>query len=64
MSACFHGNTLAQGIELIPLLLKTIEKAVAQSAQVCLYVVVVCSCGSTVKHGYDGEVVVILIIIL
>lgn len=40
MSACFHGNTLAQGIELIPLLLKTVEKAVAQSAQVCFCVVV------------------------
>ncbi|XP_021942062.1 eIF-2-alpha kinase activator GCN1, partial [Zootermopsis nevadensis] len=36
MSACLHGNTLAQGIELIPLLLKTVEKAVAQPAQVPL----------------------------
>jgi hypothetical protein len=35
MSACFHGNTLAQGVELIPLLLKTVERAVAQPAQVC-----------------------------
>ena len=34
MSACFHGNTLAQGTELIPLLLKTIEKAVSQPVQV------------------------------
>jgi len=52
MSACFHGNTLAQGIELIPLLLKTVEKAVAQSAQVC-FCVVVCSYGSTMKLSYD-----------
>lgn len=64
MSACFHGNTLAQGIELIPFLLKTVEKAVAQSAQVCFCVVVVCSYGSMVKHGYDNEVTVMLIIIL
>jgi hypothetical protein len=35
MSTCFHGNTLAQGVELIPLLLKTVERAVAQPAQVC-----------------------------
>ncbi|KAJ9595704.1 hypothetical protein L9F63_013117, partial [Diploptera punctata] len=33
MSACFHGNTLPQGVELVPLLLKTIEKAVSQPAQ-------------------------------
>lgn len=64
MSACFHGNTLAQGIELIPLLLKTVEKAVAQSAQVCFCVVVVCSCGSTLKRSYDGEVSVMLVLIL
>jgi hypothetical protein len=38
MSACFHGNTLAQGVELIPLLLKTVERAVAQPAQVCFCV--------------------------
>jgi len=63
MSACFHGNTLAQGIELIPLLLKTVEKAVAQSAQVC-FCVVVCSYGSTLKHSYDSEVSVMFIIIL
>lgn len=64
MSACFHGNTLAQGIEFIPLLLKTVEKAVAQSAQVCFCVVVLCSYRSTVKHSYDSEVSVMLIIIL
>lgn len=63
MSACFHGNTLAQGIELIPLLLKTVEKAVAQSAQVG-FCVVVCPYRSTVKHSYDSEVIVMLIIIL
>jgi len=39
MSACFHGNTLVQGIELIPLLLRTVEKAVAQPAQVCVCIV-------------------------
>ena len=64
MSACFHGNTLAQGIELIPLLLKTVEKAVAQSAQVCFYVVAVSLCGRLVKHSYDGEICVMLMIIL
>jgi hypothetical protein len=64
MSACFQGNTLAQGIELIPLLLKTVEKAVAQSAQVCFYVVIVYSYGSAVKDVYDGEVGVMLIVIL
>jgi hypothetical protein len=42
MSACFHGNTLGQGIELIPLLLKTVEKAVAQSAQVCIVLLLLC----------------------
>ncbi|XP_066998088.2 stalled ribosome sensor GCN1 [Anabrus simplex] len=34
MSSCFHGNTLAQGVEFIPFLLKTVEKAVAQPTQV------------------------------
>jgi hypothetical protein len=35
MSACLLWNPVALGIELIPLLLKTVEKAVAQPAQVC-----------------------------
>ncbi|KAJ4427091.1 hypothetical protein ANN_24706 [Periplaneta americana] len=43
MSACFHGNTLAQGIELIPQLLKTIEKAVAQPAQIPLVTEALCA---------------------
>ncbi|RZF42658.1 hypothetical protein LSTR_LSTR001453 [Laodelphax striatellus] len=34
MSACFHGNTLSQGVELVPLLIKSVEKAVSQPTQV------------------------------
>ncbi|XP_049938173.1 eIF-2-alpha kinase activator GCN1 [Schistocerca serialis cubense] len=34
MSACFSGNTLMQGLDFIPFLLKTVEKAVSQSAQI------------------------------
>nr|CAD7433309.1 unnamed protein product [Timema monikensis] len=34
MSACFNGNTLGQGVDFIPYLLKTVEKAVGQATQV------------------------------
>ncbi|XP_039292554.1 eIF-2-alpha kinase activator GCN1 [Nilaparvata lugens] len=34
MSACLHGNTLSQGVELVPLLIKSVEKAVSQPTQV------------------------------
>ncbi|KAK7871251.1 hypothetical protein R5R35_007540 [Gryllus longicercus] len=34
MSACLHGNTLVQGLELVPLLLRTVEKAASQPTQV------------------------------
>ncbi|XP_046688091.1 eIF-2-alpha kinase activator GCN1-like [Homalodisca vitripennis] len=34
MAACFHGTTLPQGLELVPLLLKSVEKAVQQPTQV------------------------------
>nr|CAD7442358.1 unnamed protein product [Timema bartmani] len=34
MSACFSGNTLGQGVDFIPYLLKTVEKAVGQATQI------------------------------